>query len=170
MRNTELLSWATSQRGVLERAFNILSLKRLNTSTKKKRFHIINIKYETSLLHQVSGNEEFFFYLWKLRHSLKLKGVALTVALCLHNLTSMTNLSKVLQSSVKTVVLGLLRRNACAAGSSFSIAQTVSATPDWWNPSDSPGEERSDQMSVYQQLNELSMVSTVIHTLQRDAH
>ena len=169
MRNTELLSWATSQRGVLERAFNILSLKRLNTSTKKKRLHIINIKSETSLL-QVSGNEEFFFYLWKLRHSLKLKGVALTVALCLHNLTSMTNLSKVLQSSVKTVVLGLLRRNACAAGSSFSIAQTVSATPDWWNPSDSPGEERSDRMSVYQQLNELSMVSTVIHTLQRDAH
>jgi len=43
-----------------------------------------------------------------------------------------------LQSSVKTVQPGLFSRNAWAAGSSFSIAQQDSATPDWWKPSDKP--------------------------------
>ena len=45
--HTELLSWATSQR----------SLKRLKTFTKKEGS---TLKSETCLLHQVSGNEEFF--------------------------------------------------------------------------------------------------------------
>jgi len=43
-----------------------------------------------------------------------------------------------LQSSVKTVHPGLLRRKAWAAGSSFSIAHRDSAIPDWWKPSDRP--------------------------------
>ena len=46
--------------------------------------------------------------------------------------------SSSLQSSVNTVHPGLLRRNAWAAGSSFSIAHRDSAIPDWWKPSDRP--------------------------------
>ena len=52
---------------------------------------------------------------------------------------SMTSFSKVLQSSVKTVALRLFALNALAAGSSISIAQSVSAIPAWWRPSDKPG-------------------------------
>ena len=45
-------------------------------------------------------------------------------------LTSMTSLSKALQSSDSTVHPGLLSLKACAAGSSFSMAHIVSAVPD----------------------------------------
>lgn len=79
----------------------------------------------------------------------------------------MTNFSKMLQSSVNTVVPGLFSLKACAAGSHISIAQRVSEIakgnkqlrfctavtnkmilkhfvsglqhlPAWWNPSESP--------------------------------
>ena len=56
-------------------------------------------------------------------------------------LTSMTSLSSKLQSSVNTVHPGLLRLNACAAGSSFSTAHNDSAVPAWWRPSERPGEK-----------------------------
>lgn len=42
----------------------------------------------------------------------------------------MTNFSKTLQSSVNTVVPGLLSLKACAAGSHISIAQRVSEMPE----------------------------------------
>ena len=45
--------------------------------------------------------------------------------------TSMALRSSRLQSSVKTVQPGLLSRKACAAGSSFSMAQRDSAMPAW---------------------------------------
>ena len=53
-------------------------------------------------------------------------------------LTSITCCKSKLQSSVKTAAFGLFNLNACAAGSSFSMAQYVSAIPLWWKPCDSP--------------------------------
>lgn len=65
------------------------------------------------------------------------------------SLTSMTNRSKALQSSVKTVQFGLFNLKACAAGSSFSIAHQDSATPDWCRPSDNPESNKKKLIALY---------------------
>jgi len=64
--------------------------------------------------------------------------------------TLMASRSRSLQSSVNTVHPGLLSRNACAAGSSFSTAHRDSAIPDWWKPSDRPQQPITDSRVTMQ--------------------